>query len=236
MFNKNTESISPDTPELVTAVAALTTDTPESNNLHKADPENRECTHTLELTAQEKSAEYPELMPVLSTFTATAERYIRQQPPETTQQTATPSQQPAPPLPLLNTAQAPADHDQKPAEEKTNSRLTCTAAYPLEKRDPFSLIISNESYDEITVRAEYNQRLSPNKPLRYPYFFDTVPAKNKKKIEIPRYDPNARLKKLIGVTLFRGKEQCGKDLDLAAIMTADTHEITLYSHMHGYQP
>ncbi len=233
MFNKNIESISPDTPELVTAFAALTADAPESNNLRKADPENKDYTHTLELTTQKESANYPELTPTLSTFTATAKLCSISQPLETLQQTTNPLQAHAPFLPPLNTTQETPNHEQNPTEAKTSPGLATATTLPSEKAGPLTLTIINETYYEISLRAEYSQHLSPNKPPRYPYLFDTIPPRRNKKIEIPRHNPNPWLKKLTSITLFQGKELSGQNLDPIAIMTAKTLELTIYSKING---
>lgn len=226
MLNNDPIAIRPNAPELVNTFAALTADTADN----KTSPNNTESTDVLECTAQAKSAGSPELTPTLSTFTATAQRYDRKQPLETPQQAANPLQDHTPHVPTLNTTQETPNNDQDPTKTKTSSGPT---TLPSEKAGPLTLTIINETYYEITVRAEYSQNLSLNRPPHYPYFFDTIPARRNKKIEIPRHNPNPWFKKLTRITLFQGKELSGEDLDPVAIMTAKTLELTIYSQING---
>ncbi len=224
MHNDDPVSIRHDTPEPIYRNAVTARD--EWENQHRADLAYAEVEGTSGIFSQQESSGHPELAPTLSTFTATAKRCDRKQHPETPQQLAAPY--PVPPLPTLNTTQETPNHDQDPTKTKTSSGPT---TLPSEKAGPLTLTIINETYYEITVRVEYSQKASPLP--RYPYFFDTIPPRRNKKIEIPRHSPNSWLKRLTGITLFQGKELSGEDLDPVAIMTAKTLELTIYSQING---
>ncbi|MDZ4151331.1 hypothetical protein [Methylicorpusculum sp.] len=222
MFTNDPIAIRTNTPELSDNLYALTPNSMEQESPYAVTPELSETSDNLDDLTIHESAPIPELTPTLSMFTATALPLWQTQLQDTP--LMSPSSQRAPLLPPLEPA-APSPETTPPPpyseQEKTTSR---------EQEVFLVLNIINNSSEQVTVCAEYTQRLPRRNglPPLFPYFYSYIKPHKTELFSLHKKNPSPKLKQLKEITIFQGKNHTQK-LHPEDFVSGKTLEITLHN-------
>ncbi|PKN03317.1 hypothetical protein CVU75_02840 [Candidatus Dependentiae bacterium HGW-Dependentiae-1] len=201
MFNDDSITIRPGTPELSDSLHALTYEQTQQENPYAVTPELSEASNFLDDLPTDGVTQIPELTPTLSMFTATALPLSRTQQQDTPLMSPRPQRAPLlPPLEPATPSPETTPPPPYPEQEKTTSR---------EQEVFLVLNIINNSSEQVTVCAEYTQRLPRRNglPPLFPYFYSYIKPHRTELFSLHKKNPSPKLKQLKEVTIFQGKNQ-----------------------------